>query len=203
VVRDVTAPLALPAADREELDGAVADALEGIGRIQSIVADLRAFARGDEDRLDCCDATQAVEEALRMASVRVSRVARVVPDITPGERRVAMPRGRLVQALVNVLVNAADAIEAGRGGRVRVAVRDEPLACAIEVEDDGPGVPPDLAARLFEPFFTTKGPKGTGLGLSLSREYLARYGATIAHAPAPSGGALFTVRVPRAPRAAA
>ena len=82
------------------------------------------------------------------------------------------------------------------------AVRGEQQACAIEVEDDGPGVPADVAGRLFEPFFTTKGAKGTGLGLSLSREYLARYGATIDHAPAPGGGARFTVRVPHAARAA-
>jgi signal transduction histidine kinase len=199
VVSELTAPLTLPPADREELSGAVADALDGLARIQAIVSDLRAFARGDDDRLDCCDATPAVEEALRVASVRLSCVARVVAEIPAGERRVAMPRSRLVQALVNVLVNAADAIEGGRGGRVNVAVRDEPHTCAIEVTDDGPGIAPDVAARLFEPFFTTKGAKGTGLGLSLSREYLARYGASIAHAPAPSGGAVFTIRVPRAP----
>jgi signal transduction histidine kinase len=198
VVLDLTAPLDLPAAEREELSGAVADALDGLARIQAIVSDLRAFARGDDNQPDGCDATHAVEEALRVASVRVSRVARVAADLPPGERRVAIPRGRLVQALVNVLLNAADAIEGGRGGQVRVALRDEPDACLIEVEDDGPGVPPEVAPRLFEPFFTTKGARGTGLGLSLSREYLARYGASIAHAPAPSGGALFKLRLPLA-----
>lgn len=202
VVSELTAPLDLPPADRAELSEAVADALDGLGRIQAIVADLRAFARGDDERLDCCDASQAIEEAMRVASVRVSGVARLVADIPAAERPVAMPRSRLVQALVNVLVNAADAIEQGRGGRVCVTVRDEAHACAIDVEDDGPGIPPAVAARLFEPFFTTKGAKGTGLGLSLSREYLARYGATIAHGPAPSGGALFTLRLPLArPRA--
>jgi C4-dicarboxylate-specific signal transduction histidine kinase len=198
VVADLTAPVALPPAEREELSGAVSDALDGLARIQAIVADLRAFARGDDGPADGCDARRAVEEALRVASVRLSSVARVVPQLPAGERRVTVPRGRLVQALVNVLLNAADAIESGRGGQVRVGIRDEPDACVVEVEDDGPGVAPEVAPRLFEPFFTTKGAKGTGLGLSLSREYLSRYGAEIAHAPAASGGALFTLRLPRA-----
>jgi signal transduction histidine kinase len=84
-----------------------------------------------------------------------------------------------------------------------VTLVDETDHVAVRVADDGPGIPPDVAAHLFEPFFTTKGARGTGLGLALTREYVERYGGSIEVSEAPGGGAVFTLRLAAAATAGA
>ncbi|MSR62105.1 MAG: HAMP domain-containing histidine kinase [Planctomycetes bacterium] len=103
--------------------------------------------------------------------------------------------GELLQALVNLVLNARDASPAGKS--VRIAARREGSAAVIDVDDEGGGVPPELVERIFEPFFTTKQPgEGTGLGLSLVAAIVEGHGGTITVGPAPSGGARFRVRIP-------
>jgi PAS domain S-box-containing protein len=110
-------------------------------------------------------------------------------------------RGELTQAISNLISNAADAV--GLQGAIRVH-----LSCVEEsdrkwvqlrIEDDGPGVAPELIERIFEPFFTTKKDVGTGLGLWVTREIIHRHGGTIHVVPAVgegSGGAAFNVMLP-------
>ena len=186
--------------DTVELVQALAESETGLARIQAIVADLRAFSRGDLARTETCDPAQAVHEAVRLASMRVGRAARVSAAVPRAARPVRMSRTRLVQALVNLLVNAADAVEgAGRcDGHVTVKLVDDADHVVVSVADDGPGIPPSVAGHLFEPFFTTKGAQGTGLGLALTREYVERYGGTVEASDAPGGGAVFTLRLARA-----
>jgi C4-dicarboxylate-specific signal transduction histidine kinase len=100
--------------------------------------------------------------------------------------------------LLNLLVNAGEAMEDARAATGRITVHGA-LASdgfVLHVDDTGPGLPEAVLQRLFEPFFTTKGPgKGTGLGLALSREYLAGFGATVRAANRPAGGARFTLHL--------
>jgi C4-dicarboxylate-specific signal transduction histidine kinase len=181
-----------------ELVQALAESETGLARIQSIVADLRAFARED-DAPATCDAVQAAREALRLAAIRLARAAAMTPDLPDGSRWVCMSRTRLVQALVNLLVNAADALEGTgrRNGHIVVRLEDAPDHVVLSVADDGPGLSPEAAEHLFEPFFTTKGALGTGLGLALTREYVEHYGGSVEAGAAPGGGALFTLRLRR------
>ena len=108
---------------------------------------------------------------------------------------------QLRQVLWNLLSNAAHAVrEAGRGGRIRVSCAPRAAAAArcSRVEDDGPGMPAEVAARIFTPFFTTK-PQGTGLGLADGAADRGRAtAARVTSGPAAGGGARFVVRLPGA-----
>jgi len=103
--------------------------------------------------------------------------------------------GELLQALVNLVLNARDASPAGKSVRVS-AVRENDSA-VIDVDDEGGGVPPELVERIFEPFFTTKPPgEGTGLGLPLVASVAEGHGGSIVVLRAPTGGARFRLRLP-------
>ena len=100
---------------------------------------------------------------------------------------------KLRQSLMNLVLNAIQATPAG--GAVRVVADVEESDLCICVDDDGPGVAPELRTRIFEPFFTTKD-AGTGLGLPLVHSVLQQHGGTIAIETSPSGGARFHLRLP-------
>ncbi|WP_373045283.1 sensor histidine kinase [Vulgatibacter sp.] len=176
----------------------VEDSQVGIERIEGIIDTLRSFARVDDAGLQPCSLAEVVDEALRLASAPLRPVAEVRRSGTDSLPRVMANRGQLVQVLVNLLVNAADAIaetKAGRGVVRLEAWRTDGLV-VLDVIDSGPGLEPAVQQRLFEPFFTTKPPgKGTGLGLALSREYLKRFDATLEAQNEPGGGARFRLRL--------
>ena len=177
----------------------IQDVIVGVSRIAEIVSDLSAFARNAPDTAEECDPVNVVDEAIRLAAFRVGQGSRVVRVIDPSSGPpLFLPRRRLVQALVNLLANAADAVEQGprAAPKIRIEVRRQADAVQFEVEDNGPG--PTEAARqhMFEPFFTTKGAKGTGLGLAISRDNVERCGGTLEPGVGSEGGALFTIRIP-------
>jgi len=191
-----------PAPDVEELRGALEETQQGIHRIQQIVEDLRRFSREAADSQEACEVAEALEEAQRLASVRLRGMGEVVRDVAPDLPPVRVSQRHLVQVLLNLLLNAADALAAAeppRPARIVLRARAEGSGVRLEVEDNGPGIPEAALPRLFEPFFTTKPPgKGTGLGLALCREYLARSGGTLLAENRPEGGARFTLNLPRA-----
>jgi len=102
--------------------------------------------------------------------------------------------------VVNLVVNAADAVQAAAGDRrwIEVAVRAEDGEIVLRVEDGGSGIPEAVLPRIFEPFFTTKPPgAGTGLGLALSREYVEAVGGRLSAANGARGGAVLEMRLPQ------
>jgi two-component system sensor histidine kinase HydH len=118
----------------------------------------------------------------------VMRAAKGLPSI---EADVA----QLTQALINLVINAIQAVE--RTGRVEVsATLDSPGAClSIAVRDSGPGIPAGRESAIFEPFFTTKS-EGSGLGLWIVQQIITAHGGEVAAANAPGGGAVFTLHLP-------
>jgi len=181
----------------DEAREAVEEGLGGVRRIAQIVADLRAFARAAPDEVEEFPLVEALEEAQRIVAARLAGV-RVVRELEAGPHRIRAVRRWLVQALVNLLANAADALEQAEPSRrwVRVELRRSGEELLLAVADGGPGIPDAVASRLFEPFFTTKGEKGTGLGLALTREQVERSGGRIEVGREPGGGARFSVRLP-------
>jgi C4-dicarboxylate-specific signal transduction histidine kinase len=186
--------------DVEELRRVLEETRQGVQRIQQIVSDLRRFSRDTAEAEEPCAVAEAVAEAQRLASVRLRSLGEVVTEVTPALTRVRVSQRHLVQVLVNLLLNAADALEMAeprRPARVVVRAHPAPQGVRLEVEDNGPGIPDTVLPRLFEPFFTTKPPgKGTGLGLALCREYVARAGGTLTAENRPEGGARFTLHLP-------
>jgi len=102
------------------------------------------------------------------------------------------------QVVTNLVGNALEAV--GPGGHVRVETGEQRGGAQLTVRDDGPGIPPEVRARLFEPFFTTK-QKGNGLGLAISRQIVADHGGAIEFHSSPDQGATFTVALPPPRRA--
>jgi signal transduction histidine kinase len=150
---------------------------EGVDRATTIVRDLRRFSRidgGTPSEVDLPGALDATLNLLRgrLVGIEVVREYGVVPTVQCLE-------GQINQVFMNVLANATDAL--GDRGTIRVRTRREgDDRVAIEIEDDGPGIPPDVVQRIFDPFFTTKEVgKGTGLGLAISYGIVARHGGAI------------------------
>ena len=133
-----------------------------------------------------------------MASLRLTGV-RALLEVAPGLPHVTGPARLLVQAIVNLVVNAADAAEPAPTPErrwVTLRARTEQGTVHISVEDGGPGLSDEVRRRLFEPFFTTKGTRGTGLGLALVREHVGRCGGQVEAENVPGAGARFTIRLP-------
>lgn len=180
------------------------DCLRRIGgeaaRIDRTVRELLAFARPASPALSAVDLGAALDGALRLARVQARfKAVAVEVDLPPGLPRVTADEHYLAQVLVNVLLNAADAM--GGRGRVRVTARaaeGKPPAGAgveLEVTDAGPGIDPAHLERVFDPFFTTKAPgEGTGLGLAIAHRIMESFGGEIAARNGPEGGAVFALR---------
>ncbi len=183
-------------ADLAEL---VAAAREGAGRIRGIIDAMRLLSRGDPDGARApFEVAQALDLALRIASNELRHRARLEVRAGPTPR-VDGDAGRLSQVLINLLVNAAQALPAGREGNlIEVTTRTAPDGAAvIEVRDNGPGIAPEHLGRVFDPFFTTKPVgEGTGLGLAVCHGIVAAMRGSLSVDSAPGEGACFRITLP-------
>jgi PAS domain S-box-containing protein len=175
-------------------------AREGAERMRSIVRDLRTFSRSDDEQIALLDVRRVLDASLNMAQSEIRHRARLSRQYEDDVPKVAGNEGRLGQVFVNLLVNAAQALPAGRVQQnvIRVAVRraagDRVM---VEVTDNGPGIPPEIKGRLFEPFVTTKpAGEGTGLGLWICQGIVTRMGGSIEVETRP-GETTFRVLLPR------
>jgi signal transduction histidine kinase len=171
-------------------------------RIHRILKDLLAFARPGETVEGEPDAFGSVEAAVHdtVALVMPNQSLKDVElslDLHADLPEVALSSERLVQVVLNLVLNAADAV--GARGHVRIAAERSELGVRLSIEDDGPGIDPNVADRLFEPFVTTKEVgKGTGLGLAVCRGLVESVGGNIGVDPNVTKGARFVVELPRA-----
>ena len=202
-----TLPLATAASDPllEQLrsaGAAIGDASVGADRVRKIASDLSRFARVDESAMAPFDVREALETAIRMSAHQIQHHAMIVREhgATP---TVLATRQGLEQVFINLLVNAAQAMPAGRlqANRIRVVTRtDAEGRAVVEIEDTGAGIPAEDRARIFDPFFTTKPIGfGTGLGLSVCHRIIADFGGTITVESEVGRGALFRITLPAAP----
>jgi two-component system NtrC family sensor kinase len=172
-------------------------------RAATIVRNLLNFAR----KQDHARRPTALEPLLTatltlLRTQMVSRRVELLLDLEDGLPTIDADAGQVQQVFVNLINNAAHAIEAaGRAGRVVIRARRWRDGVAVEVSDDGPGMAPDVAAQVFEPFFTTKPEgQGTGLGLSICQGIVKEHGGRIVLSTAVGQGARFTVELPRSSR---
>jgi two-component system, NtrC family, sensor kinase len=179
-------------------------------RIHRIIRDLLDFSRRDgEDESvgQTSDLRQVIEDAVQL--VRPQKESRHVDiriDVEAGLGRVVGPDHRLRQVVLNLLLNAVDALAAGGGGTIRIEARRRAEAndCILTVTDNGPGVPASVREHLFEPFTTTKpSGKGTGLGLAVCHALVEGMGGAIEAEDVAEGGARFRVQLRFAPAATA
>jgi signal transduction histidine kinase len=186
----------------QELTGLVDDGLYGIDQITEIVANLKDFSRLDRSKVSAVNLNENLQSTLLIARhelkhVEVKRRFGEIPAVT------AAP-SQLNQVFLNLITNAAQAIERPDGVISITTRRLDDEHVAVDVEDNGKGIPADIMPKIFDPFFTTKAPgKGTGLGLAIAYKIVTEHGGRITVRSTEGAGTTFTVELPVKPPAAA
>jgi PAS domain S-box-containing protein len=171
-------------------------------RISRLVRELLTFARDGSTQRAAVDVHAALTRALSLLSLAAEKKGvRFEVELPPTLPPVRADPDGLHQVWVNLLVNAVNAVREGGRVGVRGRAAEDGAHVALEVHDDGPGVPEALRERIFDPFFTTR-PDGTGLGLAVCARIVAAHGGDIRVGAGPLGGACFTVQLPAVAEAA-
>jgi len=190
-----------PVADRElfgDVQKRFRNILEGVRQIGTIVQGLSTFSRVDRKESSPIEIEEILDLTASMAFNEIKYRARLVKDY--GETPLVMAsEGRLSQVFLNLLVNAAHAIDEGAVDQNEICVRtwrEQRFVCA-EIRDSGAGIQPEYLSRIFDPFFTTKEVgEGTGLGLSIAKNIVESFGGTIEVESERGEGTSFVVRLP-------
>ncbi|MEM1413804.1 MAG: response regulator [Myxococcota bacterium] len=196
-LEDAIAANAASLPDAGDMLASVRESREGVARIRRLVENLQLFARPARERVVDVPLGQVLREATTLAMPRLRQHgARVVVEGDPLPSLAAY-EGQLAQVVVNLLVNAAQAM-GRRGGFVRLRGAVHPDEIRIAVVDDGEGIAPERLKRVFDPFYSTKAAgEGVGLGLALCSDIAQRHGGRIDVESELGGGSTFTLVLPR------
>jgi len=187
----------------QELPTALQQTTAGIAQIKKIVQAMKEFSH-PSDEMKQIDLNHAIETAVTVTRNQWKYVAEVELDLSPGVTSVACHPSEINQVLLNLIVNAAQAIEdvAGAGGgakgRIAIATRLDGGDAVITVADTGGGIPEAIRGRIYDAFFTTKAVgRGTGQGLAIAHRIVQEHhGGTIAFESTVGKGTCFTIRLP-------
>lgn len=185
---------------KEDVPALMNESLEGLTRVRKIVQDLKDFSRVDaRQEWEWTDLRRGLDSTLNIVNNEIKYKADVVREYghMPDVQCLA---SEINQVFMNLLVNAAHAIDKARGTiTIRCGHDDGPDGGTvwIQIEDDGCGIAAENLQRIFDPFFTTKPVgKGTGLGLSISYAIVEQHGGELRAENAPEGGAVFVLSLP-------
>jgi signal transduction histidine kinase len=183
---------------REHIMTLVDDMGHGSERIRGIVKGLQGFAGKDEGLLvDDVDINTLIEATQRLIQNEVHKHADIELNLSENVETFPGNSQKMEQVLVNLIVNAAQAIPDHRKGHIKVSTSMNRKMVVIEIEDNGIGMDEKTSRQIFDPFFTTKRTKGgTGLGLAISYRIVDEHRGTITVASRPGLGTKFTVRIP-------
>lgn len=185
----------------EELSSLVKDGLFGTGQVSEIVGNLKNFSRLDRSKVAHSNLNDSLNSTLLLAkhqlkSVTVNKNFGEIPEITCAPSQIN-------QVFLNLITNAVQAMP-GEKGTITLTSRKDGEGVAVDVQDSGSGIPPEVLSKIFDPFFTTKEiGKGTGLGLSISYKIVEQHGGKISVVSKPGEGTTFTVWLPLTPPAEA
>ena len=175
----------------EALEAQLKDGLHGIGRIAELVANLKDFSRLDRSRVAQVDLHEGIESTLRIAQHQIGK--RAVKKTFGEIPRISCSPSQINQVVLNLLVNAAQPRRRPEGDR-RAPARAAHVA--IDIADNGTGIPPEVLPRIFDPFFTTKeAGKGTGLGLAICYRIVEDHGGKLEVQSKP-GNTRFSIVLP-------
>ncbi len=188
-------------ADDQARTQALERILKGGHRAAGIVNSMLGYARANATSRLPTDIARLVEEALTLTEKDLSKHRVHIDRRFHGRPVAPVIPGQIEQILVNLIINARQAMP--RGGRLLVEVRENPIAGMAEVRiaDSGVGIPPERLRLIFEPFYTTKQPDedghgGTGLGLSVCRQIIEQHHGRIRVESVVGKGSTFTVKLP-------
>jgi signal transduction histidine kinase len=182
----------------EDLDSLAHDGLHGIEQISELVTNLRNFSRLDRSRIASFNVNEGVKATLLIAKPNLRRIE--IEKHLGEVASITCSPSQVNQVLLNILTNAAQAIDKPNG-RINVTTRPEgSKSVAIEIEDNGRGIAPEVLPKIFDPFFTTKEVgKGTGLGLSIAYKIVSQHGGRIDVHSIPGEGTTVIVTLPIEP----
>jgi signal transduction histidine kinase len=188
---------------KSEVPSAIAQSLEGLERISHIVRAMKDFSHPGTDHHEQADLNKAIESTVTVCRARWKYLADLTCDFDAKLPPVPCMVAEFNQVMLNLIVNAADAIGERFGqhhhdGKIVVATAREGDWAVIRITDNGNGIPDAIKHRIFDPFFTTKEVgKGTGQGLAISRDVIVnKHGGTIDVASIAGQGTTFTIRLP-------
>jgi PAS domain S-box-containing protein len=188
----------------QEIPRAIHQTLEGVERVSRIVQSIKAFAHpGKEKKVDL-DINQAIETNMMVARNEWKYVADLVTDLDPSLPQVSCVPGDINQVILNLLVNAAQAVsevvgaDSDQKGRISISTRQDNTWVEIRISDTGRGIPLEIQPKIFDPFFTTKeAGKGSGQGLAISyTAVVERHQGAITFDTMIGKGTTFIVRLP-------
>ncbi|TXD37471.1 PAS domain S-box protein [Lujinxingia vulgaris] len=185
--------------ERQEIQEMLTEARDGAHRIRSIVGGLKTFSRAEDDHLEIVDLAAVIKRAIAMTANQVRHRARLSSNIGPIPLIEGNP-ARIGQVLVNLLLNAAQAIpEVGAASHSisLTAGTTSSGAAYISIRDTGVGIASEHLSRVFDPFFTTRPHAGgTGLGLSIGHSIATAHGGSLTAESSPGSGSTFTLTLP-------
>jgi signal transduction histidine kinase len=162
------------------------------GRMRELLADLVCVTQGKIAGAENCDLHEILAAACEDAAVTADNQGVDILLDLPARMEMIVARIRMERVFINLITNAIEAMPGG--GKIRIAAREDADCALIEVEDSGPGVPPEIYGRLFDPFVTAGKKDGLGLGLALSRRTVRDHGGDMWIEPA--DGARFVIKLP-------
>ncbi|MBI9086065.1 MAG: HAMP domain-containing protein [Desulfobacterales bacterium] len=174
------------------------EAMDQADRTSEIVKNLLEFSRASHPRVETIDIEAIVNKTARLITNEmnlkgISFVKQVARDLPP----VRLDRGGLQQVMLNLFLNAIQAMERGGELKVVIGTHDDDGEIRIDIIDNGPGIPPENIDQVFDPFFTTKKEGfGTGLGLSVSYNIIKKNKGRMQVASLPGQGACFSIFLP-------
>ena len=172
----------------------LAESQDGAERVRTIVQNLKSFSRLDEAQANYVDLNDCLESTITIAWNELKYKTTLKREYGELPAVKCLPQ-QLNQVFLNILVNAAHAIE--KQGEVTITTRREGEEVVIAIHDTGSGIPEEIRSRIFEPFFTTKEVgKGTGLGLSISYDIIKKHNGSIEVESSAQTGTTFTIRLP-------
>ena len=182
---------------RDDLQNLVKETQEGVGRVKAIIQDLKDYARTNAAaHYVASDIQVGLKSTLNIARNQLKNRADV--RLSLGDLPlVECAPSQIDQVFLNLIVNAAQAMPEGKMGLIDIRTDCDNKHVWIEVQDNGPGIPPEILKKIFDPFFTTKDPgTGTGLGLSVSTNIIQQHGGTLDVASTVGVGTTFKITLP-------
>jgi signal transduction histidine kinase len=171
-------------------------------KISKLVQDMLAVSREREPEREEVDVNEMIGQILQDSQAHADRVGvKLVADLDASLAPMQLDPHRMHDSILNLVGNAIEALEEHgiEDGVVKVksALSDDGKKVLIEVEDNGPGMPPEIQQKIFEPFFSTKGSRGTGLGLAVVRKTIEEHGGRLNLESELGHGTMFRIEIPR------
>ena len=185
-----------------ETPPAISHSLEGIAHVSRIVQSMKEFARPGGTEKSMANINREIENTVTISCNAWKLVATLETDLDPNLPLINCHPGELNQAFLNMIINAAQAIESSGKplpGQITVQTKASDTFIEIRIADNGTGIPDDIKEKIFDPFFTTKDVgQGTGQGLAISHNVVAKLGGHINVESKLGEGSAFTIRLPMA-----